>query len=141
MAEQYRNFMDYLWVQKEDNVYTIGLNEDALDDIESIKSVDLPPEGEAIESEVVLGQIETDQGQIDIFSPVSGSVTEVNTTVVEDPSLIQDDPYDAWLLKIESDEDFSDDDEDDEDDEDFDDEDEEDDEEDEDEEDSDDDDY
>ena len=128
MAEQYRTFMDYLWVQKEDNVYTIGLTEDALDEIESISSVDLPPESEVVESEVVLGSVETDNGPLDLYSPVSGTVVEINSTVVEDPSLIQDDPYDAWLLKIESDDELADDEEEDDEDEDEDDEDEEDDE-------------
>jgi len=126
MAEQYKTFMGHLWYQKEDNVYTVGLNEDALDEIESISSVDLPPEGEVIESDVVLGSIETDNGPLDIYSPVSGNVVEINTTVTEDPSLIQDDPYDAWLFKIESDEDVSDEDEDEDEDEDDEDEDDED---------------
>lgn len=109
MAEQYRKFMDYLWVQQEDNVFTIGLHEDALNDVETLESLDLPPEGEVIESDVVLGTLETDRGPLDIYSPVSGNIVEINSTVLEDLSLIQDDPYDAWLLKIESDEDLSDD--------------------------------
>lgn len=127
MSEQYRNFMGYLWYQKEDNVYTIGLNDDALDDFESVESLDLPREGEEIEEDVVCGAVETDEGPLDIYSPVSGTVIEVNSSVTEDPSLILDDPYDAWLLKIEvtdEDEDDEDEDEDDYDDEDEDDEDE-----------------
>lgn len=119
-----RNFMGYLWVQKEDDVITIGINEDGADEIEGINSVELPPEGEAIEADVVLGSVETDDGPLDIYSPVSGTVAEINTAVIEDPSLIQEDPYDAWLLKIETkedldnDEDDEDEDEDDEDEED-----------------------
>lgn len=135
--EQYKNFMDYLWVQKEDNIYTIGINEDGLEDIESISSVDLPPEGEVVEADAVLGSLEIQSGPLDVYSPVSGTIVEINSAVVEDPSLIQDDPYDGWLLKIESedelsddedeedDEDLDEDEEDDEDDEDYDDEDEE----------------
>lgn len=107
-SDQYRNFMGYLWFQKEDNVYTIGINEDGLDEIENINSIDLPPEGEAIQADVVLGSVETDDGPLDIYSPVSGSVIELNTAVIEDPTLIQEDPYDGWLLKIESDEDVED---------------------------------
>lgn len=123
-SDEYRNFMGYLWFQKEDNVYTIGVNEDGVDEIENINSLDLPREGEAIEAEVVCGSIETDDGPMDLYSPVSGTVVEVNSAVAEDPSQIQDDPYDSWLLKIESkddyegDEDEDDEDEDDEDDED-----------------------
>ncbi len=118
MAEQYRNFMGYLWFQREDNVYTIGINEDAVDEIEKITALDLPAEGESVEAEVVCGSIETDDGQMDVYVPVTGVVTEINSAVMEDPSLIQEDPYDGWLFKIESEEDYEEPDEEDEDDED-----------------------
>jgi glycine cleavage system H protein len=108
MAEQYKNFMGYLWFQKEDNVFTVGLNEDGLDMFEEINSLELPPEGEVIEADVVVGSIETDQGPIDIYAPVSGTISEINSAVLEDATLIQDDPFDAWLFKIESEEEFND---------------------------------
>lgn len=111
MAEQYKNFMGQFWFQREDNIYTVGLNEDALETFEKIESIDLPPEGELVEAEVVCGAMETDEGPIDLYAPVAGNVVEINNTVLEDPSLIQDDPYDAWLFKIESEDDFDDEDE------------------------------
>lgn len=106
MAEQYRNFMGNFWFQKEDNIYTVGLNEDALETFEKIESLELPAEQEVVEAEVVCGSLETDEGPVDIYTPVSGNIVEINSTVIEDPTLIQDDPYDAWLFKIESDEDY-----------------------------------
>lgn len=113
MAEQYRKFMDYLWVQQEDNVFTIGIHEDGLEEIEKLESIDLPQEGEVVEADVVLGTLDTDRGPLDLYSPVAGSISEVNSSVLEDLSLIQDDPYDAWLFKVESDDDLPDEDEDD----------------------------
>lgn len=123
-GDQFRNFMGYLWVQKEDNVFTIGINEEGLEDLSEINKLDLPQEGEEVEADVVLGAVETDDGPLDIYSPVSGKIVEINAAVMEDPSIIQEDPYDAWLVKIESDEDLDDADEEDEDDDDDDDEDE-----------------
>lgn len=111
MAEQYKNFMEIFWFQREDNIYTVGFNEDALEGFESIESIELPSENESTEAEVVCGSMETDNGQVDIYTPISGTIIEVNNTVLEDPSLIQDDPYDAWLFKVESTEDFSEDEE------------------------------
>jgi glycine cleavage system H protein len=105
---EYRNFMGHLWIQKEDNVYTIGINEEGLEDITEINSVDLPQENEEIEADVAIGSIETDDGQLEIFSPVAGTVVEINPAVVEDPETIQEDPYEGWLLKIESEEDMDD---------------------------------
>lgn len=122
-----RNFMGYLWFKEEDGVVTIGINEEGLEDFEEITSVELPPEGEKTESDVVLGTIETDDGPLDIYSPVSGTVVEVNSQVVDEPSLIQEDPYEeGWLLRIETEDDLDEDeDEDDEDEEEEEDEDEE----------------
>jgi glycine cleavage system H protein len=102
MAEQYRNFMGYLWVQKEDNIYTIGINEEGLEQITEIESVDLPKENEEIEADVVIGSIETSDGPLDLYSPVGGKIVEINSAVFEDPEEIQEDPYDAWLVKVES---------------------------------------
>jgi glycine cleavage system H protein len=108
VSDQYRNFMGYLWILKEGDVYTIGINEEGLEEISEIESVELPQEREEIESDVVIGSLETSDGPLDIYSPVSGTVIEINSAVVDEPDLIQEDPYDAWLLKIESDEDLDD---------------------------------
>lgn len=126
MADDVRNFMGYLWYKEEDGVITIGINEDGLEDFEEITSVELPSEGEKIEADVVLGTIETDDGPLDIYSPVDGTISEVNNQVIEDPSLIQEEPYEeGWLIRIEAAETADDEDEDDDDDEDEDDDDEE----------------
>jgi glycine cleavage system H protein len=114
--------MGYLWILREGNVYTIGINEEGLEEISEIESVELPQEREEIEADVIIGSVETSDGPLDLYSPVSGTVIEVNTSVADDPELIQEDPYDSWLVKIESeedmDEDFDDEDEDDDDDDD-----------------------
>jgi len=124
MSDQYRNFMGYLWVLREDNVYTIGVNEEGLEEITEIESIELPQDREEVEADAIIGSIETNDGPLDIYTPVSGTVIEINTAVTEDPSIIQEDPYDAWLVKIESEEDMDEADDEDEDDDDDDEEDE-----------------
>lgn len=112
-SEDVRNFMGYLWVRQEDGIITIGINEDGLEDFEEISTVELPAEQEKIDADVVIGTIETDDGPLDIYSPVSGTIIEVNTQVVEDPSIIMEDPYEeGWLIRLEADEDLDDEDED-----------------------------
>lgn len=106
-----KNFMGHMWYLKEDNVYTIGINEDGLENFEEITSLELPTENEAVDAEASCGNIETDNEPVELFSPVEGTVIEVNSTVLEDPSLIQDDPYDSWLFKVESEEEVADEDE------------------------------
>ncbi|WP_374077005.1 glycine cleavage system protein H [Bdellovibrio bacteriovorus] len=112
-SDDVRNFMGYLWVRQEDGIITIGINEDGLEDFEEISSVELPAEQEKIDADVVIGTLETDDGPLDIYSPVSGTVIEVNSQVVEDPSIIMEDPYEeGWLIRLEADEDMDDEDED-----------------------------
>lgn len=120
MSDDVRNFMGYLWLKEEDGIITIGINEDGLEDFDEISTVELPAEQEKVDEDVVIGTIETDDGPLDIYSPVSGTVIEINQQVIDDPSLIQEDPYEeGWLVRIEADEDLDDEDEeDDEDDED-----------------------
>lgn len=118
-SDDVRNFMGYLWVRQEDGVITIGINEDGLEDFEEISSVELPAEQEKIDADVVIGTLETDDGPLDIYSPVSGTVIEVNSQVIEEPSIIMEDPLEeGWLIRIEADEDLDDEEEDDEDDDD-----------------------
>lgn len=103
MSDNIRNFMGYMWTQEEDGIITIGINEDGLEDFEEITSIELPPENEKVEADVALGTIETDDGPLDIYSPVNGTVLEVNGQVLEDPSIIQEDPYEeGWLIRIEA---------------------------------------
>jgi len=123
-----RSFMGYMWIQEEDGIITIGINEEGLADFDEITSVDLPAESDKVEADEVCGTVETDDGPLDIYSPVSGTIIEVNAAVIDDPTLIQEDPFEeGWLIRVEASEDLDDEDEED-DEEDEDDEDEEDDE-------------
>lgn len=115
MSENIKNFNHHMWYREEDGIITIGINEEGLADITEITSVDLPPEQEKVEEDVAIGVIETDDGPLNIYSPVAGIVIEVNASVLEEPSVIQEDPYEeGWLLRIEASEEIGEDDEDDE---------------------------
>lgn len=112
-SEDVKNFMGYMWIQQDDGVITIGINEDALEDFESISSLELPPEHEEVSADSIIGTIETSDGPLDIYSPVDGTIIEVNTQVIEDPSIIMEDPYEeGWLVRIEAEADYDDEDED-----------------------------
>ena len=118
-----KNFMHYLWYTQQDGIITIGINEDGLEDITEIVGVDLPQEQDEIDADTPIGSVDTDDGQLDIFSPVKGTVIEVNTQVLENPELIMGDSYEeGWLIRVETteeiedEEDLDDEDEDDEDD-------------------------
>ena len=106
MEIEIKNFNHHMWYQNEDGIITIGINDEGLTDITEITAVDLPPENESVSEDVAIGTIETDDGPLDIYSPVAGKIIEVNSQVLEDPSLIQEDPYEeGWLVRIEASED------------------------------------
>ncbi len=121
MNENLKIYMGNFWVQNESGIVTLGLTEETLADFDEILSFDFPEEQQAVEADEVCGTIETNDGPIDIYCPISGSVTEVNTTLMDDPSVLMEDPYgEGWLIKFTTeDEDLDEDDDSDEDDDDL----------------------
>ncbi len=96
-------YMGYMWVQIEDGILTFGINESGLDEFTEINAVDLPAENDSVEPDEVCGEIDTDQGPMNLYCPVQGKVVEINEAVVENPSLIQEDCNgDGWLFKVEA---------------------------------------
>jgi glycine cleavage system H protein len=111
VSENVKNFMHYLWYSEQDGVITIGINEEGLEDITEINSIDLPQEQDEIDADSPIGTLDSDDGQLDIFSPVKGTVIEVNSQVLENPEIILEDSYEeGWLLRIETTEELEDDD-------------------------------
>ncbi len=104
MSDHVKNFNHHLWYTESEGIITIGINDDGLADITEINSVDLPPEQEKVDADLPFGSIETDDGTLDLFSPIEGTIIEVNSQVLEDPSIIMEDPYEeGWLVRIEAD--------------------------------------
>ena len=109
MSDEIKNYMHYLWYTHQDGIVTIGINEDGIEDISEINSIDLPTEQDEVDSDSPIGTLDTDDGQLDIFSPVKGTVIEVNSQVLENPEIILEDSYEeGWLLRIETTEDLDD---------------------------------
>jgi glycine cleavage system H protein len=95
-------YMGYEWVMVEDGVATIGINEAGLDEFTELGAANLPAENEEVIPDEVCGELDTDQGPMNLYSPVEGNVIEINEAVIENPSLIMEDCYgDGWLFKVE----------------------------------------
>ncbi|RUM89717.1 MAG: glycine cleavage system protein GcvH [Thermodesulfatator sp.] len=93
---------EHLWVKKEKGkrVY-LGLSDFARRKYGEILDLELPEEGEELERGEVFGSVETPRGVEELIAPVSGEVVEVNEEVLEDPEIINEDPYgDGWLLRV-----------------------------------------
>jgi glycine cleavage system H protein len=101
--DEFIPYMVYEWLQVEDGTVTIGISEEGLSELSDITSVKLPAESEEVTPDEVCGEIETDEGALNLYSPIEGKVIEINAAVVENPSLIMEDPYgDGWLFRVEA---------------------------------------
>ncbi len=100
--DELKTFMGNHWLLVEDGCMVIGINEDGLEEITEITSVSLPNEKEDVSADEICGEIETEEGPLNIYSPIDGKVAEINQAVVDNPELILEDPFgEGWLIKIE----------------------------------------
>lgn len=101
--DEFLPYMGYEWLQVEDGTVTIGISDEGLSELGDITSVKLPSENEEVVPDEVCGEIETDEGALNLYCPVEGKVIEINAAVVENPSLITEDNYgDGWLFRVEA---------------------------------------
>lgn len=80
---------------------TIGITWTAQDALGDIVYLELPAVGAQITAGSVIGEVESTKSVSELFSPVSGTVVEVNSAAVDSPELLNSDPYGAgWLIKV-----------------------------------------
>lgn len=92
---------EHEWVRVEGNSATMGITDYAQEQLGDIVYVDLPKVGTAVRQSGKLGEIESVKAVSDLFSPVSGEVTELNEEVAKSPELVNQDPFGrGWLLKL-----------------------------------------
>ena len=98
--EQLRYTAEHEWLQEGDPA-TFGITQTAADALGELVYVELPAVGDEVTAGAVCGEVESTKSVSELFSPVSGTVAEVNQAAVEDPALVNSDPYGAgWLLRV-----------------------------------------
>ena len=89
------------WVKNEGKRVTVGLTDYAQSQLKDIVYVELPEIGSGFKKGESIGVVESVKTAADLFSPVSGKVTEANMTLKDSPQFINEDPYGkGWILKI-----------------------------------------
>jgi len=89
------------WVRHEDGTATIGISEFAQDELGDVVFVELPGEDDELAAGEDFGVVESIKAVSDIYAPVSGTVVGVNDALVDEPELINEDPYgEGWLLEV-----------------------------------------
>jgi glycine cleavage system H protein len=99
--EEFRYTKEHEWVKPESGIATVGITHHAQEELGDIVYVDLPKVGTKLEKGKSLGSVESVKAVSDIYSPVSGEVTEVNELLTTKPEKLNEDPHDAaWLIKL-----------------------------------------
>jgi len=92
---------DHEWIKIEGNTATIGITDFAQHELGDIVFVDITAQGKAISAHEVFGTVEAVKTVSDLYSPVSGSITEVNPELEGNPEYVNSDPYGkGWMVKM-----------------------------------------
>ena len=92
---------DHEWVKVDGNKAIIGITDYAQDSLGDVVFVDLPEPGEVVNAGDAAAVVEAVTDAADIYSPVSGTIIEVNTELEGSPELINEDPYQNWIIVVE----------------------------------------
>lgn len=92
---------EHEWVSVEGNTAKIGITDFAQSSLGDIVFVELPDIDESLNSESSFGVVESIKSVSDLYAPISGTVLEKNSEVEDSPEMLNDNSFDAWLIKIE----------------------------------------
>jgi len=92
---------DHEWVSLEGNVATIGITDFAQGELGDIVYVEVDTIGKSLAAGAVFGTVEAVKTVSDLFLPVSGTITELNADLANEPELVNSDPYGkGWMVKM-----------------------------------------
>ncbi|MFI0351926.1 glycine cleavage system protein GcvH [Actinomadura sp. 9N407] len=106
VPEQLRYSEEHEWVsglgEAGDGIVTVGITAHAADALGEIVFLELQPgEGDTVEAGEPCGEVESTKSVSDLYSPVTGEITAINASVVDEPKVINDDPYgEGWIFKV-----------------------------------------
>jgi len=92
---------DHEWLKVEGDEAYIGLADYAQDQLGDIVYVELPEIDDEYEKEEAFSAVESVKAAADVYMPVDGKILEVNEELLDDPGLLNQDPYENWIVKIE----------------------------------------
>ena len=89
------------WVSLEGDVATVGITKHAAEMLGDIVFVELPDKGKNVEKEGQAGVVESTKAASDVYTPVTGEITETNQSIVDDPATVNKDPEGgSWFFKV-----------------------------------------
>ncbi len=97
----YKYTKEHEWISVEGTSGTVGITDYAQNSLGDIVFVELPKVGDVLEAHKIFGSVESVKAVSDLYSPVSGTVTAVNTELNDAPEKVNADANNTWMLKLE----------------------------------------
>jgi glycine cleavage system H protein len=91
---------EHEWIALSGNIGTIGITDYAQNSLGDIVYVDAPKVGDTVTANATFGSVESVKAVSDLYSPVSGTVTEVNETLKTEPDKINAAAHETWIIKV-----------------------------------------
>ena len=105
IPEDLRYTKEHEWVRVKDGVVVVGITDHAQNALTDIVYVELPEIGGQVDAMDEFAAVDSVKSSSPIFSPISGTVIEVNELLEDTPETINDDPYgEGWIVKLQTDE-------------------------------------
>ena len=89
------------WLKMEGDTAVVGISDYAQDALGDVVFINLPAVGDDVTAGESFGDVESVKAVSDLISPVSGTVAEVNEELLDAPEKLNEDPYRAWIMKVE----------------------------------------
>ncbi len=100
--EELKYSKEHIWLRIEGGRAVVGISDFAQEALGDIAAIELPGEGDQVEQEDSMGSIEARKTVAELYAPVTATVIAVNDELLDNPGLLNDDPYDGgWLLELE----------------------------------------
>ena len=93
---------DHEWLKMEGDIAVIGITDFAQDALGDVVFINLPEVGDTVTAGESFGDVESVKAVSDVNSPVTGIVLEINEELIDSPELLNEDPYGAWIIKVEN---------------------------------------
>lgn len=102
VPEELKYSKSHEWVRREaDGTVTVGITEHAQELLGDMVFVELPETGRAVAAEEDCAVVESVKAASDVYAPIAGEVTEVNSTLEDSPEIVNQDPYgEGWLFRM-----------------------------------------
>lgn len=89
------------WVKVEDGFGYVGISDYAQHSLGEVVYVELPEENDQVTKDTEFGAVESVKAASDLLSPVSGVIVAINEELEDSPELLNEDPYEYWIIKVE----------------------------------------